>query len=268
MIKYRPNQKIKTPITYYGGKQTMVNKILPLIPAHKLYVEPFLGGGAVFWAKPKSEMECINDLNGHVVTFYRVLKEDFALLRRLILSTPSSRRIHRETEYILKNSEYYSDIRVAWAFWAQTNMSFSSTIFGGYGYGKDIQAVKKIDSKKRMFTQALKKRLDRVDIECNDALKVIQSRDRQDTFFYIDPPYYNAHMGHYDGYTEAEFKELLSTLSEVKGNFLLSSYQSEPLQEYTDKMGWHQLQFVKAIVACKGDRSKTKVEVLTANYQL
>ncbi|TAE33334.1 MAG: DNA adenine methylase [Candidatus Kapaibacterium sp.] len=243
--------KFKTPISYYGGKQTMVSKILPLIPNHKLY-------GAVFWSKPKSEMECINDLNGHVVTFYRVLKEDFALLRNLIKSTPASRRIHRETEYILKNSEYFSDVRVAWAFWVQTNMSFSSTIFGGYGYGRGDSCVKKIDNKRLQFTKALTQRLDRTDIECNDALKVIQSRDSADTFVYADPPYHNAHMGHYGGYTELEFKQLLSTLSNMKGKFLLSSYPSEPLTEYTRQMGWQQQEHSKAIVACKGDRSKMR----------
>lgn len=42
---------LKTPITYYGGKRKMVNHILPLIPEHSLYAEPFAGGAAIFWAK-------------------------------------------------------------------------------------------------------------------------------------------------------------------------------------------------------------------------
>ncbi len=46
-------QSMKTPITYYGGKQKLVSKILPLIPEHKLYAEPFVGGAAVFFGKPK-----------------------------------------------------------------------------------------------------------------------------------------------------------------------------------------------------------------------
>lgn len=65
------NQK-KTPISYYGGKQAMLKKILPLIPDHVVYVEPFFGGGAVFFAKDKSEVEIINDYNSNVANFYRV----------------------------------------------------------------------------------------------------------------------------------------------------------------------------------------------------
>ena len=51
----------KTPITYYGGKQSMLRDILPLIPEHQIYVEPFFGGGAVFWAKEPTKCEVIND---------------------------------------------------------------------------------------------------------------------------------------------------------------------------------------------------------------
>ena len=64
---------MKTPITYYGGKQTLLKYLLPLIPQHKLYCEPFFGGGAVFFAKPKSDVEVINDINGEVINFFIVI---------------------------------------------------------------------------------------------------------------------------------------------------------------------------------------------------
>jgi DNA adenine methylase len=41
---------MKTPLTYYGGKQQLSATILKLIPEHKRYVEPFTGGSAVFFA--------------------------------------------------------------------------------------------------------------------------------------------------------------------------------------------------------------------------
>ncbi|GJQ05738.1 DNA adenine methylase [Capnocytophaga canimorsus] len=69
----------RTPISYYGGKQTMLPHILPLIPEHQIYVEPFFGGGAVFWAKEPAKSEIINDFNANVVNFYEVLKTDFEL---------------------------------------------------------------------------------------------------------------------------------------------------------------------------------------------
>lgn len=108
---------MRTPISYYGGKQTLSSTILKMIPVHRLYVEPFLGGAAVFFAKEPSEMEVINDLNGHMVKFYRAMKSDFGILKMLIEQTPNSRRVHREADFVLKYAEHFSDIKVAWAVW-------------------------------------------------------------------------------------------------------------------------------------------------------
>lgn len=71
---------MKTPITYYGGKQMMVKHILPLIPEHHLYCEPFAGGLAVFFAKEKSKVEVINDLNRFVINFYQQIQNNFEAL--------------------------------------------------------------------------------------------------------------------------------------------------------------------------------------------
>ncbi|MDR1937317.1 MAG: DNA adenine methylase [Tannerellaceae bacterium] len=74
--------ELKTPITYYGGKQQMLRHILPLIPKHRIYVEPFFGGGAVFWGKEPAKVEFINDHDGEVINFYRVLKLQFPELKK------------------------------------------------------------------------------------------------------------------------------------------------------------------------------------------
>ncbi|MBP2831282.1 DNA (cytosine-5-)-methyltransferase [Aquimarina sp. U1-2] len=259
---------VKTPITYYGGKQRLVNLILSLIPKHKLYCEPFLGGAAVFFAKEPSEMEVINDLNGEVVNFYRVCHNHFQKLDKLIKATPHSRQVHRETQDILKHPNQCDAIKRAWAFWVQTNMSFSSRIFGGYAYErKSNGTLKRFVNKKLVFDQTIRDRLEMVDIENNDALQVIKSRDAVDSFFYCDPPYFNSNMGHYKGYTEKDFEELLNMLASIKGKFLLSSYPSEILDHYTKKHRWYTLKKSTEVAVTK-QTDKVKTEVLTANYPL
>jgi DNA adenine methylase len=258
----------KTPITYYGGKQRLVTLILSLIPKHKLYCEPFVGGAAVFFAKEPSEMEVINDLNGEVVNFYQVCKTDFSKLEKLVQSTPHSRQVHRETQEILKNADKFDPVKRAWAFWVQTNMSFSSRIFGGYAYERHSNGtLKRFVNKKLAFTKDLQQRLDMVDIESNDALQVIKSRDGDDSFFYCDPPYFNSDMGHYKGYTEKDFTQLLETLSEVEGKFLLSSYPSDVLDGFTNKHKWHTITKQSGVAVTK-QTNKIKIEVLTANYPM
>ena len=54
---------MRTPISYYGGKQTMLKHIIPLIPSHRLYTEAFCGGAAVLFAKSPVEAEIINEIN-------------------------------------------------------------------------------------------------------------------------------------------------------------------------------------------------------------
>ncbi|MGK7390269.1 MAG: DNA (cytosine-5-)-methyltransferase [Candidatus Cyclobacteriaceae bacterium M2_1C_046] len=258
----------KTPITYYGGKQRLVSLILSLIPEHKLYCEPFVGGAAVFFAKEPSKMEVINDLNGEVVNFYRVCHSDFNKLEKQVQSTPHSRQVHREAQEILKNSAKYDPAKRAWAFWVQTNMSFSSRIFGGYAYERNSNGtLKRFVNKKLAFTEDIKKRLDMVDIENNDALQVIRSRDSTDSFFYCDPPYFNSDMGHYKGYTEKDFTDLLDVLSKVKGKFLLSSYPSDVLEKFTKKHKWHTITKQTGVAVTK-QTNKVKTEVLTANYPI
>jgi DNA adenine methylase len=78
-------------------------------------------------------------------------------------------------------------------------------------------------------------------------------------------------MGHYDGYTEADYTKLLETLSNIKGKFLLSSYPSEILDEYSQKNGWHTVMVDRPLVASNGaneKKRKRKIEVLTANYPI
>lgn len=259
---------MKTPVTYYGGKQRMVPLILPLIPKHKLYCEPFAGGAAVFFAKQKSEMEVINDLNGYVVNLYQVCKTDFSKVAKLIHATPHSRKIYKETQDILKNPENHNKVKRAWAFWVQASMSYFAKIFGGYAFERKSKGtLQRFVNKKLKFTKEIADRLDWVSIECNDALQVIRSRDTNESFFYCDPPYFNSEMGHYKGYSEKDFSNLLELLSKIKGKFLLSSYPSDILARYTKKHKWFFYSTQKFIgVSDKTD--KNKIEVLTANYDI
>lgn len=163
--KTKTQPKLKTPVTYYGGKQQMIGTILPLIPPHQTYVEPFFGGGAIFFSKPPSQCEIINDLRGDVVNFYRICKAEFGILRTLIIGTAHSRQIHREAEQVLKNPDCFSEVKRAWAFWVQTNMSFSSMIFGGWAFEKKTGKTSlKINNKRLNFTRQLQNRISRVQI--------------------------------------------------------------------------------------------------------
>lgn len=262
---------MKTCITYYGGKLNMIQHILPLIPKHKVYVEPYFGGGAIMFSKPKSEAEIINDLNAMVVNFYEVVKsKDFENLKEKIEGTPFSRATYNVALAIYKMPHLFSKLQCAWAFYVGTNMGFSCQI-GSWGYDKYSKRVKAFRNKKLLFNDDIAKRLEDVQIEHLDALKVIQNRDGDDVFFYLDPPYPNSNQGHYSGFSQQDFEDLLTVLSKLKAKFLLSSYPNEALAKYTKQFGWFTKTFDKPLSARKAQGNKPrgrKTEVLTANFSL
>ncbi|MDB9498560.1 DNA adenine methylase [Nodularia spumigena] len=260
---------MKTPITYYGGKQKMVGHILPLIPAHNLYCEPFCGGAAVFFTKPPSNIEVINDTNRELINFYWVVQNEFYSLEKLVKTTLHSRSLFNDAKVIYENPHMFDQVKRAWAVWVIAAMGFSSKLDGSFGYDKSKNTTTmKINNKRTAFTEEIAQRLQGVQIECTDALRIIRSRDNQSAFFYLDPPYFNSDMGHYDGYTREDFEALLQELSKIEGKFLLSSYHSPLLQKYVKANGWYQKRFVQGISVNKGYSSRTKTEYLSANYPL
>lgn len=260
----------KTPISYYGGKQKLLSIILTKIPQHRLYCEPFLGGAAVFFGKEPSQVEVINDTNKELMNFYRVCKEKFLDLQSLVRITLHSRKAHQDAKIINANPHLFTDVQRAWAVWVLSSQSFSSMLDGTWGYDKKKRTTTtKISNKREQFTEDLAIRLQDAQLECADALYVIQSRDTVDTFFYCDPPYYNSDCGHYDGYSMDDFEQLLKCLSSVKGKFLLSSYPSPVLMKYAKEHGWYQWSLESGVsVNKKSGYMKRKVEVLSANFEI
>ncbi len=119
---------LRPPISYWGGKQQLLPKILPTIPPHTKYVEPFVGGGAVFWSKEPSEIEIINDLDNFVSNFYSVSKQRFEELDALIQSSKFSRLNHDHACVIRNYPDLFGKLKKAWAFYYLANTSMFSIL--------------------------------------------------------------------------------------------------------------------------------------------
>jgi DNA adenine methylase len=260
---------MKTPLSYYGGKQTLAKTILGLIPPHRLYCEPFLGGGAIFFAKEPAEVEVINDTNGEIVNFYIIVQRKFAALKKEIAVSLHSRDQHRQARVIYENPDMFDQVKRAWAIWMLANGSYGNKLTGGYAYGRIGGGWSKaLDGKRTGFSAEYVDRLRRAQIECYDALRIIRSRDIEDAFFYLDPPYVGADQGHYDGYTQEDFDALLNILEGLKGKFLLSSYRNKVLADFTKRNKWCTLELRMTSPMTHGHTKREKVEVLTANYPI
>jgi DNA adenine methylase len=114
---------MKTPISYYGGKQQLAKTIVGLIPPHRIYCEPFMGGGAIFFAKPPSSVEVINDCNGEIINFYEVMQRDFTALEKEVTISLHSWKQYHQAEVIYANPELFDRVKRAWAVWMLANSS-------------------------------------------------------------------------------------------------------------------------------------------------
>ncbi len=261
------NIMMKPPFSYYGGKQLLAKKIVSLIPEHTTYVEPFCGGAAVFFAKKPSEVEVLNDTNNELINFYRVIQNDFISLEKEVRISLYSRDLHRKAYVVYNNPDMFNPVKRAWALYILSTQGFGGMITNTWGYDRTAnKTVKTANNRKASFTEDYAIRLQNVQLESTDALRVINSRDYEKAFHYIDPPYFNADMGHYDGYTIEDFEKLLKTLETIQGKFLLSSYPSNILDKYTKKNNWHQIKIEQRVHM--SSKNKRKIEVLTANYPI
>lgn len=263
------NMKLKRPLNYYGGKYNMLPKIMPMIPNHKTYVEGCAGGAALFFYKNASPVEILNDTNGNLIKFYKQLKHNFDELNSLIQDT-----LHHEYEYkkartIYQNPEKYTDLEIAWCVWVGANMSFGGSMFNGafqittnsndVSHPGSKSNYKRIEFNKGLF----QKRLEKAMILEQDVLKILKKFNNNDIFHYIDPPYFQANQGHYKGYTEKDFINLLDTSSDNKSKIMISCYPSYEIFNEYPKFKVHEFEMTLGVKL--GDR---KTEVILTNYDV
>lgn len=261
---------MKPPMPYFGGKQRISGRIVALFPAHAHYVEPYCGGLSIFLSKPPSRIETLNDLDGHLVTFWRVLRDRPSDLLRACELTPHSRAemvLSREIGGTLDEVEVARQVWVhltqgrsgiatstGWRFYLDA--STSATPMAGYldGY--------------RSRMPAAAKRLRDAHLENRDALDVIRDYgDKADTLLYVDPPYLPTlrRPGAYRHETDIQHHHaLLDALRECRAMVALSGYASDLYSEALD--GWMQTTIAASTQQANVAGTNGRTEVIWTNY--
>ncbi|NOX62368.1 MAG: DNA adenine methylase [Chloroflexi bacterium] len=259
---------------WYGGKYSHLGWLLPLLPRTKHYCEPFGGSAAVLLNREPSPIETYNDIDGEVVNFFRVLREQKEDLIEAIGLTPFSRE---EFEIALSEpTEGLSDLERARRFYVrarQVRTGLAQTASNGrWAHCRLTSRAGMAGAVSRWLgaVEALPEiaqRLLRVQIEHDTAINVIRRYDSPETLFYCDPPYPHASRGDSKAYryemTDDEHRELAKVLHDVQGKVAISGYHCDLMDElYGD---WHVFEAPpKKIHSVKAER----IEVLWTNYDL
>jgi DNA adenine methylase len=281
------------PLKSHGGKHYLARAIIDRMPRHLNYVEPFFGSGQVLFARdpadrrlwwtgltsdkrvPDGVSEVVNDLDGDLMNFYRVLKDPglFERLRhRLELTLVSQEEFNAACDLLARADG--DPVERAAALFVQVRQSrqalrkdFVTPVRTRLRGGRQDHvnawwgAVDGLEDAHR--------RLKGVMVLCGPALNVIRQFDQPATFFYLDPPYPHETRTARKAYrrfemTEADHRELLDVLRQCQGKVMLSSY---PSRLYSEALaGWNRPDFDLPNNAAGGRTKDRETEVLWCNF--
>ncbi len=233
---------LRPPLHYLGSKWSIAPWVLQNLPAHTTYVEPFGGGAAVLLRKPSSPVEIYNDLDHQVVSFWRTLRSRPEELVAMIQATPWARE-----EYDLAFVDTPDELEAARRFFLRCWMSYMGCTDRKTGWRANARSrsgyIPLWGREERLL--AVAERLRSVQIENDDALKVIRRFDGPETLFYCDPPYVPASRSSGSQYAcemgDTGHRQLLELLQSVKGKVVLSGYPSELYMECLEGKGWRRV---------------------------
>lgn len=228
------NEISKALLKYLGSKWKVSDWIISHFPEHKVYLEPFFGTGAVFFKKQPSYIETINDIDGEIVNLFRVCRDSPDELAQLIEFTPFSREefqncyessddpIERARRTLVRYHQSFGSTNSSKNSWRNVQMSGGPRTATMWNYIPDS-------------IMACCKRLKDAQIECMDAITLIERYNHKDTLIYCDPPYLRElrkkYMYKHEMDDEGHIR-LLQTLLKSKSKVIISGYDNELYNEY------------------------------------
>lgn len=211
---------MNSPLAYIGGKSKLSETIIRKIPSHLAYCEVFAGAGWVFFRKEPSKYETINDLDSNLVAFYRVLQnhlEEFVKQFKWLLSS----REWFEDWKRQQEAGGLTDIQRAVRYYYLQRHSFGGRV-RNRTFGTNPNRLPLINLLR--LEQELSEvhlRLASVKIENLPWEEFIPRYDREQTFFYLDPPYWKAPYYQHNLKLE-DYYLMAEALVKIKGKFILS----------------------------------------------
>ncbi len=206
-----------------GSKAPIASTIISMIPPHEVYVEPFVGSGAIYFKKPPSDKEVLNDKDSDLMSAYKFIKraknEDLDKYNKY--DTDEKLEAFYKSEggtYLDKLAKYI--IRSCWTF-------------GSKGVGKIYTKSNSNPFQKLENLDKYKERVKATIFLNQDYKTVIKKYDSPESFIYLDPPYEEKSDKLYK-HSLIDYEEMALILKKIKGKFLLSLNDSPNIRNLFD----------------------------------
>lgn len=252
-------------IPWVGSKSYLSDTIVNIIAKtkHYAYIEPFMGSATIFFSKPHSKNEIINDINGELVNLFKVVQKHPEEFKKQFQYT----LISRDMYYILKdtNVNYLTDIERAARFFYLQRVGFGGKVVGAsFGYTVSGSPVKlNLDNIDEIVFE-VHHRLRKVIIENKPYDDILIRYDKSESLFYLDPPYWGTEKFYGKEYfSKDDFYKLADILKGLKGKFILSINDTEEIRAIFKDYSYSEVD-VKYTIG--EDNSHQAKELIYTNY--
>lgn len=286
----KKTKKLTLPLKWHGGKNYLAPGIIELMPPHLHYVEPYFGGGAVLlardpnrnwyegapdWSNTAAQRGCsevVNDINGELTNFWRMLQRDisFQNFLRAMQTMPFSEKEWRDAS---ECQDGKTGLTRAIKFFVRCRQSLAGRM-NSFAPLSRSRTRGTINEQANAWLGAIEglpavhERLQSVVILNDAALNVIRKEDSPKTLHYLDPPYLQETRSSPDVYdfemTDADHRQLLELIQNIEGKVMLSGYHSR----LYDKLlaDWNLKEFTKANNSSGAKEKRIMTECVWMNF--
>jgi len=256
-------------IPYYGGKYEMSKRLIKMLPPHRRYFEPFFGGGSLYFRKPKSEWNVLNDIDSDLVNLYICVANEFDKFSKHVYWYVRSRELYETFVKEIKNNNEFAipDPERASKYFFIVRNAFNNVAYGSFS--KDCYWKTKMIDELKMSRE----KLNEATIENMDYRKLIDRYEvREGDFFYFDPPYVIAdtkkyYRNNFTNEMHIEMSEYMDKINSRGGTFMISYDDIPYLRSIYSEYNLNTIDTLY-LGSNVEKRSEVKTELLITNYEI
>ena len=251
-------------IPWMGGKRRLADRLIPLFPPHECYVEVFAGGAALFFMRPQpAPVEVLNDINGDLVSLYRVIQNHLEEFVRQFKWALTSRQLFEWHK--VARPETLTDIQRAARFFYLQHNAFGGKVSGQtFGTATTAPAFNMMRIEENL--SAAWQRLAGTYVENLGWLECAERYDRAHTFHYMDPPYWKTE-GYGVGFPFEEYERMADFMRRCKGRVMVSINDHPDIRRAFEGFHMEQLDIRYSCTNQRKGVAETSGELVIMNWE-
>lgn len=250
-------------VPWMGGKRKLASHLIPKFPEHSCYVELFCGGAALYFLKPEqAKVEVINDVDGELINLYRVVQNHLEEFIKQFKWALTSRTLFNWLK------EAYcpglTDIQRAARFYYLQQHAFGAKRVGqNFGYATTGRPINLCRIEENLSEAHI--RLAGTYVEHLPWQDCFKRYDREHTFFYADPPYYDT-AGYGLDFGYEQYVALANKMRIAKGKVMISLNDHAEMRDVFKDFKIESLNIKYSLTSKASAKSKVSKEIVICNF--